>query len=92
VYKWLFWLLMLDILILAICGMKPAEAPWAGLFPTLAFWKWGIGGFASFYYFFHFLVLLPLVSRLETPDPLPRSIAQPVLGGDLLSPALQPAE
>ncbi len=93
IYKWLFWLLMLDILVLGIAGMKPAEAPWAGLFPTFAFWKWGIGGFASFYYFFHFLVLLPLVSRLETPDPLPRSISQPVLGGpDGLSPALQPAE
>jgi ubiquinol-cytochrome c reductase cytochrome b subunit len=92
IYKWLFWVLVLDVIVLGICGMKPAEAPWAGLFPTLAFWKWGIGGYATFYYFFHFLVLVPLVSRLETPDPLPRSISQPVLSGSGNLGNLQPAE
>lgn len=33
----------------------------------------------AFYYFFHFLVLLPLISRRETPLPLPTSIAEPVV-------------
>ena len=35
--------------------------------------------FGAAYYFLHFLVVLPLVGRLETPLPLPTSISQPVL-------------
>jgi len=31
------------------------------------------------YYFFHFLVVLPLVARLERPNPLPISISTPAL-------------
>jgi quinol-cytochrome oxidoreductase complex cytochrome b subunit len=38
-----------------------------------------IGRVATVYYFLHFLVLLPLVSRIEKPRPLPESISQPVL-------------
>jgi ubiquinol-cytochrome c reductase cytochrome b/c1 subunit len=34
---------------------------------------------ATFYYFFHFLVLLPLLGKFERPRPLPASISQPVL-------------
>jgi ubiquinol-cytochrome c reductase cytochrome b subunit len=33
------------------------------------------------YYFFHFLILLPLLSVIEKPDPLPASINEPILGG-----------
>ena len=33
----------------------------------------------TFWYFFHFIVLLPLLSWIETPKPLPASISQPVL-------------
>jgi quinol-cytochrome oxidoreductase complex cytochrome b subunit len=31
------------------------------------------------YYFFHFLILLPLLGKLERPKPLPNSISRPVL-------------
>ena len=68
-YKWFFWLLVLDIVILGICGMKPAAEPWVRL-----------GQLASAYYFAHFLIILPIVSRIERPLPLPNSITEAVLG------------
>ena len=36
---------------------------------------------ATAYYFFFFLVIAPVVSRMETPLPLPASISEPVLKG-----------
>ena len=48
-----------------------------------------IGLFATLYYFLHFLVLLPLLGKLERPLRLPESIDKPVLGGGM---AAQPAE
>ncbi len=68
-YKILFWVLIVDIVILGICGMKPAEEPWVR-----------IGQLAAAYYFLHFLVILPIVSVIERPLPLPRSITESVLG------------
>ena len=40
-----------------------------------------VGRIATIYYFLHFLVILPLLARLERPKPLPASISQPVLSG-----------
>ena len=37
---------------------------------------------ATAYYFLHFLVVLPLVSMVERPQPLPFSITEAVLGSD----------
>jgi ubiquinol-cytochrome c reductase cytochrome b subunit len=37
---------------------------------------------AAFYYFAHFLIILPIVSSIERPDPLPFSITEAVLGHD----------
>ncbi|MEC8776857.1 MAG: cytochrome b, partial [Pseudomonadota bacterium] len=33
------------------------------------------------YYFFHFLILLPILGKIETPLPLPTSLSEPVIGG-----------
>ena len=41
-----------------------------------------ISQLASMYYFLHFLVILPLVSSIEKPEPLPFSITEGVLGKD----------
>ncbi len=38
-----------------------------------------IGQVATFYYFFHFLILMPVIGKLETPRPLPISIGAAVL-------------
>jgi ubiquinol-cytochrome c reductase cytochrome b subunit len=69
IYKILFWVWIADVFILGVCGMKPAEEPWVR-----------IGQLSSAYYFLHFLVILPIVSIIERPLPLPRSITESVLG------------
>jgi len=66
--KQLFWLFVIDVLILGVCGGKPAGEPWLR-----------ISQLASAYYFVHFLILVPLVSRIEKPLPLPNSISEAVL-------------
>ena len=35
---------------------------------------------ATLYYFAHFLIIVPIVSSIERPDPLPYSITESVLG------------
>ncbi|HEX5078426.1 MAG TPA: cytochrome b/b6 [Geminicoccaceae bacterium] len=69
IFKWFFWVLVLDCVMLGYLGAHPPE----GVYVTLA----QIG---TAYYFFHFLILLPLLGKLERPRPLPSSISEPVLG------------
>ncbi len=69
-YQQFFWLLVVDCLVLGWVGANPAE----GRFIL-------IGRLATAYYFFHFLVLVPLLGVFERPRPLPISIGQPVLDG-----------
>ena len=38
-----------------------------------------VGQIGTAYYFIHFLVLMPLLGRIERPAPLPESINKPVL-------------
>jgi quinol-cytochrome oxidoreductase complex cytochrome b subunit len=68
VYKWVYWLLPIDVIALGYVGASPP----AGSIVT-------IGQIATFYYFFHMLVLFPLIGKLETPRPLPISIGAAVL-------------
>ena len=68
-YRTFFWILVLDVFILGLCGVKPAEEPWVR-----------ISQFAAAYYFAHFLIILPIISRIEKPLPLPNSITDAVLG------------
>jgi ubiquinol-cytochrome c reductase cytochrome b/c1 subunit len=68
VFKWFFWLLLIDVLVLGWVGANPPE----GAFIL-------IGQCATFWYFLHFLVLTPLIGKLERPLPLPTSIAEAVL-------------
>jgi ubiquinol-cytochrome c reductase cytochrome b subunit len=68
IYKVLFWLFLICCLVLGWVGSQHPEGA-----PLI------IGRVATVYYFLHFLVLLPLVSRIEKPRPLPDSISQPVL-------------
>jgi quinol-cytochrome oxidoreductase complex cytochrome b subunit len=77
IFKWFFWVLLLDCVMLGYLGAHPPE----GLYVVLA----QIG---TAYYFFHFLILLPLLGKLERPKPLPTSISQPVLDR---SPAARPS-
>ena len=70
VYKWVFWLLVIDVVALGWVGANPPE----GIVVT-------VGQIATFYYFLHMLILLPLVGTLERPRPLPSGIGAAVLGG-----------
>jgi quinol-cytochrome oxidoreductase complex cytochrome b subunit len=70
VFKWFFWLMVVDMGILGYVGAMPAEGIWII-----------IGRLATAYYFLHFLILLPLIGWFERPRPLPDSIAKPVLSG-----------
>jgi ubiquinol-cytochrome c reductase cytochrome b subunit len=68
IYKWFVPVLVIDVLILGYCGAHPPE----GYFVPLA-------RVATLYYFFHFLILLPVLGKIERPLPLPPSIADAVL-------------
>jgi len=68
VYKQLFWIFLLDCVILTYIGGQPAEEPFIL-----------IGRIATGYYFAHILILLPLVGMFEKPKPLPASISADVL-------------
>ena len=68
IYKWFVWILGLDCILLGFCGANPPEGLW-----LIA------GQLGTAYYFFHFMILLPLLGKLETPLPLPTSLSEPVL-------------
>ncbi len=70
IYRQFFWILAVDALVLGYAGAMPAEGVWLM-----------IARIGTAYYFFHFLVLLPLLGKLERPLPLPASICEPVLKG-----------
>lgn len=67
VYKVAFWVFVLDCIILGWVGGQPAE----GVLVTITQWS-------TFYYFFHLIILVPIIGVLERPKPLPSSIAASV--------------
>lgn len=71
-FKIFFAILVIDVLVLGYCGGAPAEEPFVM-----------ISQLAAAYYFAHFLIILPLLSRLEKPEPLPNSITESVTGKPL---------
>ena len=68
IYKWFMLVLVVDVVVLGFCGANPPEGFWVPLSQV-----------ATLYYFFHFLILLPLLGKIERPLPLPPSIADAVL-------------
>jgi ubiquinol-cytochrome c reductase cytochrome b/c1 subunit len=82
-FKQFFWLFVGVCVVLGFAGSGPpdnyflshqAAAPesWALTYKL-------VGQIATFWYFFHFLVILPLLGLLENPKPLPSSISDAVL-------------
>jgi ubiquinol-cytochrome c reductase cytochrome b subunit len=71
-FKKFFWFGLIPcVFVLGFCGGRPAEEPYVM-----------ISQLATAYYFAHFLVILPLVSMIERPLPLPNSITESVLHGE----------
>ena len=62
-YRPLFWAFILNCLILGWIGAKPPEGAYLI-----------IGRLATAYYFFHFVILLPLLPIIEKPKGVPESI------------------
>ena len=80
-FKWWFWLLGIDFIVLMWCGAMPAE----GLYLLVA-------RVATAYYFIHFLIILPVLGFKEKTIPLPLSITEPVLGGMPIASAVKKKE
>jgi ubiquinol-cytochrome c reductase cytochrome b subunit len=70
-YRKFFWLLVVDMLVLFYCGGAAAAEPYVM-----------ISQLAALYYFAHFLIIVPIISAIEKPLPLPYSITEAVLGDD----------
>jgi ubiquinol-cytochrome c reductase cytochrome b/c1 subunit len=68
VYKWVFWLFVIDCIVLGVVGANPPEGGWVLL-----------GQAGTAFYFGFFLILMPLIGWFERPKPLPTSISEPVL-------------
>ncbi len=69
-FRKFFWFGLIPcIAVLGYCGKSPAEPLYVML-----------SQLASAYYFAHFLIILPIVSRIEKPLPLPGSITEAVTG------------
>ena len=69
-FKLSFWVLFVVCVILGFVGANPPEGTWLI-----------VGRLATTWYFLHFIVILPLISAIERPKPLPSSISEAVLGG-----------
>jgi ubiquinol-cytochrome c reductase cytochrome b subunit len=68
-FKKFFWFGLIPcVFVLGFCGGRAAEEPYVM-----------ISQLATAYYFAHFLIILPLVSMIERPLPLPSSITESVL-------------
>ena len=64
IYRQVFWLLVLSAVALGVVGAHRPEGIWVV-----------IGRIATLYYFFHFLVLLPILGKIERPLPLPGGVS-----------------
>jgi ubiquinol-cytochrome c reductase cytochrome b subunit len=71
-FKRFFVLLLIDILVLGYVGGAEINA-----------FNVALGQIAAAYYFAHFLIILPFVSRYEKTLPLPNSITESVLHGEM---------
>jgi len=67
-FRIFFWIWVANAVMLGWVGSQLPE----GL-PVI------LGGIGTFWYFFHLVVILPVLGWIETPKPLPASISQPVL-------------
>jgi ubiquinol-cytochrome c reductase cytochrome b/c1 subunit len=69
IFRQLIWVWVLACFGLGMVGAHPPEGVWVV-----------IGRVCTLYYFLHFLVILPLLGKLERPLPLPESISVAVTG------------
>ena len=80
--KQFFWIFVIVCVLLGYLGAQPPE----GIYVIA-------GRILTFCYFAYFLILLPLLSRIEKPRPVPNSIADDVLAkaGNKVAPMVSTA-
>jgi ubiquinol-cytochrome c reductase cytochrome b/c1 subunit len=71
-YRQFFWVFVVVCILLGYLGSQPPEGGY-----VIA------ARICTVYYFAHFLIVLPLLGLFETPRPLPNSITESVLHGDV---------
>jgi ubiquinol-cytochrome c reductase cytochrome b/c1 subunit len=77
-FKPFFWALVADCVLLGYCGSQSVDAAWnLGAISLPLIWVARLG---TIYYYAYFWLALPIVGLVETPLPLPDSIARSVLG------------
>ncbi|HJS85324.1 MAG TPA: cytochrome b/b6 [Acetobacteraceae bacterium] len=69
IFRQIIWVWVAACVVLGIVGAHPPEGIWVVL-----------GRVCTLYYFLHFLVIMPLLGKLERPLPLPESISRAVTG------------
>jgi len=74
-----FWLLLIDTIVLGYVGGNPPEEPLLT-----------VGRIATFWYFLHFLIILPVLGLIEKPKKLPESIAAAVLPKGAMAASVKP--
>ncbi|NCP11328.1 MAG: cytochrome b/b6 [Sphingomonadales bacterium] len=70
-YRMFFWILVADVLVLGYLGQAHVTS-WVVLMSQIC----------TMYYFAHFLIIVPIVSRIEKTLPMPNSITEAVLSGE----------
>ena len=89
IYRWFFWLFVLVCILLGQVGMQTAASYSEVYIPAFSLVDWWtirlpldtvtFGLLLTGYFFAHFIIVLPVLSRFEKPRQLPASIAQPVM-------------
>jgi ubiquinol-cytochrome c reductase cytochrome b subunit len=69
-YRISLFVWVLAVVVLGVCGANKPEGIWVTL-----------SRIGTLYYFAEFLVILPLLGKIEQPLPLPESISHPVISG-----------
>ncbi len=70
-FRMFFYIWLVDLVVLFYCGGMPAEEPYVM-----------ISQIATAYYFSFFLIIIPVLAKIERTTPLPNSITESVLGHD----------
>ncbi len=70
IFRQVIWVWVAACVVLGFVGAHPPEGIWVVL-----------GRVCTLYYFLHFLVIMPMLGKLERPLPLPESISRAVTGG-----------
>jgi quinol-cytochrome oxidoreductase complex cytochrome b subunit len=83
IYRQFFWLHLIVCIGLGWCGAQTPDLVITHVGSAesgINFTVTHLARILSFYYFFHFIILFPLLGLIEKPKPLPESISASVLG------------